>query len=309
MSVLRHRANIAAFRSWPTARRLDCCISSLVAINSRMTKSRARRLWELLADLHRATWRTTATRACQVGRAYERLNPGSLPRHRNVPQGRHPVPGPALEALSGDRGFESVSLQRQVKCEPDFLVGIVTAVAADVVLLRQPLTAAGRDQWSANVIASVPTPRPTRRVVGSSDREPNSRAGTDGRYNGQTPIPSHVCSSSSIRVAKPSRRQARVGPPLVGGVAERRARHILDRGKPAAARHRDNPAVDRDWDRRADIVVQPPGASRPLGSRQQTWRSRGGAGRRQWAGPTSLKFPLVWLVATADNHPPRRAGG
>jgi hypothetical protein len=32
----------------------------------------------------------------------------------------------SVVSLSGDRGFESCSLQRRVSCEPDFLVGIVT---------------------------------------------------------------------------------------------------------------------------------------------------------------------------------------
>ena len=163
----------------------------------------------------------------------------------------------------------------------------------------------GAHQRSANVIASVPAPRPIRRVVGSSDREPNSRAGTGGRHNGRTPTSSRVCSSSSILVAKPSRRQAGAGPPLVGIAAERRVRHIPDRDKLVAPPRRDNPAVDWDWDRRAaDIVAQPLGELRPPGSRRQTRRSHGGAGRRQWAGRTSLKFQSVWLVATADDTDP-----
>ena len=118
-----------------------------------------------------------------------------------------------------------------------------------------------------NIIASVPAPKPSPRVVGSSDREPNWRARTGGRHNGRTPTPSRVCSSSSTRVAKPSRRQAGVGWPLVGVVANHLVRHIPDRNKPAAVRRRDNPAIAQDWDRRVvDIVVQPPAASRLLAS-------------------------------------------
>jgi hypothetical protein len=73
------------------------------------------------------------------------------------------------------------------------------------------------------------------------------RAGTGGRHTRRTPIPSRVCSSSSTRVAKPSRRQAEAGPPLAEAAAEPQVRHIPDWDRPAAARCRGKPAVDRDW--------------------------------------------------------------
>jgi hypothetical protein len=157
---------------------------------------------------------------------------------------------------------------------------------------------------SADIIASVPAPKPSPRVVGSSDREPNWCARTGGRHKRRTPTPSRVCSSSSTRVAKPSRRQAGVGWPLVGMVADHLVRHIPDRNKPAAARRRDNPAIGQDWDRRVvDIVVQPPAASRRLAPRRQSLRRHGGAGRQQRAGQASLEFPVVWVVETAGGQP------
>jgi hypothetical protein len=94
-----------------------------------------------------------------------------------------------------------------------------------------------------------------------------------------------------------------VGSPLAEAAAELQARHIPDWDKPAA-QHRDNPAADRDWDRRAaNIVVQPPAVSRPPRPRWQLLRRRGGAGWQLQVGRTSLEFPLAWLVG------PWRVGG
>ena len=99
------------------------------------------------------------------------------------------------------------------------------------------------------------------------------------------------------------RRRAEAGSPLAEAAAELQARHIPDWDKPAA-QHRDSPAADRDWDRRAaNIVVQPPAVSRPPGPRWQLLRRRGGAGRQRQVGRASLKFPLAWLVG------PWRVGG
>ena len=134
-----------------------------------------------------------------------------------------------------------------------------------------------------------PRPTMTNLLNLTHTTEPNWSARTGGRHTRRTPTPSRVCSSSSTRVAKPSRRQTGVGWPLVGMVADHLVRHIPDRNKPAAARRRDNPAIGQDWDRRVvDIVVQPPAASRLLAPRRQPLRRHGGVGRQQRAGRASF---------------------
>ena len=62
-------------------------------------------------------------------------------------------------------------------------------------------------------------PDPPAVSLGPVTRNPTRARvrGTGERHCGRTPIPSHVYSSSSTRVAKPSRRQAWAGPLLVGG--------------------------------------------------------------------------------------------
>jgi hypothetical protein len=127
----------------------------------------------------------------------------------------------------------------------------------------------------ADFSASARVPKPNPRAVGSSGQEPNSRAGTGDRRSGRTPIPSRVCPSSNIRVARPWRRQVGAGPRLAEVAGEFPARHIPGRDKPAA-QHRDNPAADLDWDRwAADIVVPPPAALRSSEPRRQSLRHHG----------------------------------
>jgi choline dehydrogenase-like flavoprotein len=54
-----------------------------------------------------------------------------------------------------------------------------------------------------------PAPKPSPRVVGSSDREPSWRARTGGKHNGRSPTPSRVCSSSSTLVLRTGVRLVR----------------------------------------------------------------------------------------------------
>jgi hypothetical protein len=73
----------------------------------------------------------------------------------------------------------------------------------EALLARFLVALASAQRGTTDIIASARAPKPSRRVVGSNDQEPNTHLGTGVRRSCRTPTPSRVSSSSSTRVAKP----------------------------------------------------------------------------------------------------------
>jgi hypothetical protein len=146
--------------------------------------------------------------------------------------------------------------------------------------------------------AKAPTPRPSRRIVGSNDQESNARAGTGGRRSDLTPRPSRVYASSNTRVARPWCRRAGPESPLAEAAAERRARHSPGRDKPAMRDCRVR--YSQGWEKRAaDIVVPPPAVLSSREPRRQPLGCQGGAGRLQQTGRAFLDGLLALRITKA----------
>jgi hypothetical protein len=157
------------------------------------TSSGTPKLWQLLADLHRTIYANHRYLRMPSG---PRVRPAQSQLSATAPKRAQAVSGivsKTARRLTGDRGFESVSLQRGVRCEPDFLC-------------CEPL-AFGIDQrlW---ILAGVPDRQHHRDRFRRDDERRRCRPRPDGRERAPAgPAHARRCAPSARRRRRNRRRR------------------------------------------------------------------------------------------------------